>query len=85
MTLPDEWFRWNELSKIEQDHIVRLVNHIASCPEEYNHILLTNIENLKRSTMEQMGEQINGYFNQEVPDEMLPDWMKEEGGVGLTE
>ena len=35
--------------------------------------------------MEQMGEQINGYFNQEVPDEMLPDWMKEEEGVGLTE
>ena len=22
-------------------------------------------------------EQINGYFNQEVPDEMLPDWMKD--------
>ncbi len=24
-------------------------------------------------------EQINGYFNQEVPDDMLPDWMKDNG------
>lgn len=23
------------------------------------------------------GAQVNGYFNQEVPDEVLPEWMKE--------
>ena len=72
MTLPNEWFRWNELSKIEQDHIVRLVNHIASCPEEYNHILLTNIENLRKSTKEQHAKHMD-------------DWIFEDGPAGLTD
>ena len=72
MTLPSEWFRWNELSKIEQDHIVRLVNHIASCPDEYNHILLTNIENLRKSTMEQHAKHMD-------------DWIFEDGPAGLTD
>ena len=32
MTLPNEWFRWNELPKEEQAHVVSLVNYLASRP-----------------------------------------------------
>ena len=34
-------------------------------------------EQMKASESDIKGAQINGYFDQEVPDEMLPDWMKD--------
>ena len=35
--------------------------------------------------MKIQAEQTNGYFNQEVTDEMLPDWMKDNSAMHDTE
>jgi len=68
--------RWEELSVIEKDHMVKLINHLASCPSEHNEALLINIEKQRQIATEAFQQALraqheDAWFNHEISDEQL--------------